>query len=103
MAKYKTEKKIDLYQEQWYASAIHIRNNSEDMGAGVIQLDMHLLEYHDGVYQGSKATNSLGELVSSFCQRTFVVGDKEITGLEVAEIIKQYTEILIDESEAASE
>lgn len=81
-------------RREYFAPNIRIVANPEDMGAGVILLDLQKLEYQNDELAHTTSLGSVGETVAQFTQRTFVVGDKEISGLEVALLIKQYVDIL---------
>lgn len=87
-------------REEAYAAVIHIRSNPVDMLAGSVQLEMQTLEYHNDDFVRMYPATPLGETVGDFVQRTFTVGGKEITGAEVADVIKQYTVMLHSEAQA---
>lgn len=86
-----------------FAPTIRIVANPEDTAAGVILFDLHQLEYQDDELRHIVPLENTGETVGEFAQRTFTVGEKEITGMEVVLLIKQYVATLHAEHEAAIE
>lgn len=92
--------KTVIIRTEAYASVISIRANPEDAAAGSVTLEMHRLEYHDDVLHRVEPMSPLGETIGDFAARTFTVGTKTITGLEVVQLIKQYVETRHAESVA---
>lgn len=81
-----------------YASDIRIRANPVDQAAGSVILEMQTLEYHDDQFVRMEPASPIGETVGAFAVRSFEVGGKTITGIEVIEVIKQYVDVRHAES-----
>lgn len=88
---------------EYYASDIRIRANPVDEAAGSISMEMFRLEYFNDEFERMDPAGIAGETVGEFAQRSFDVGGKTITGLEVVKLIKQYVAVLHAEKEAATE
>lgn len=86
-----------------YAADIRIRANPVDQAAGSVSLELQTLEYHDDEFVRMDPAGIVGETVGDFAQRSFDINGKQITGLEVVLLIKQYVADLHAESEAPTE
>lgn len=84
-----------------YAADIRIRANPVDTAAGVVQLELQSIEYHDDEFVRMDPLGSAGETVGDFLTRSFDIGGKVITGGEVMMLIKQYVVDLHGEHAAA--
>lgn len=85
-----------------FAPLIRINGNPEDTLAGTVFVEMHRLEYHDDTLTHTTPLDSVGETVGMFVERSFTVGEKTITGVEVMLLIKQYVADLHAERVAAT-
>ncbi|MCG8275418.1 hypothetical protein [Stenotrophomonas sp. NLF4-10] len=97
------EKTNVTIRREVYAADIRIRANPVDQAAGSVSLELQTLEYHDDEFVRMDPAGVVGELVGDFAARSFDVGGKEITGLEVVQLIKQYVADLHAEREAPAE
>ena len=88
------EKSNVTIRREVYAADIRIRANPVDQAAGSVSLELQTLEYHDDEFVRMDPAGIVGETVGSFATRSFDVGGKQITGLEVVQIIKQYVATL---------
>ena len=86
-----------------YAADIRIRANPVDQAAGSVTLELQTLEYHDDDFVRMDPAGIVGETVGDFAARSFDVGGKTITGMEVVLLIKQYVADLHAEREAPTE
>ena len=86
-----------------YAADIRIRANPVDGAAGSVPLELQTLEYHDDEFVRMDAAGVVGETVGDFAQRSFDINGKQISGLDVVLLIKQYVAVLHAEREAATE
>ena len=97
------EKTNVTLRREVYAADIRIRANPVDGAAGSVTLELQTLEYHDDEFVRMEPAGTIGETVGDFAARTFDVGGKTITGLEVVQLIKQYVMDIHAEREAAAE
>lgn len=97
------EKSNVTIRREVYAADIRIRANPVDQAAGSVSLELQTLEYHDDGFVRMDPVGVVGELVGDFASRSFDVGGKTITGLEVVLLIKQYVADLYAESEVPTE
>lgn len=77
-------------RRELYAADIRIRGNPDDSVGGVVSMDMAVLEYHNNALIRTEPLGLYAEPVSNFVTREFVIGDKTITGAEVAQLIREY-------------
>ena len=96
------EKENVTIRREVYAADIRIRANPVDHAAGSVLLELQTLEYHDDEFVRMDPAGVVGETVGNFAQRSFDVGGKTITGLEVVLLIRQYVVGLHAEREAAA-
>ena len=93
------EKENVTIRREVYAADIRIRANPVDTGAGSITLELQTLEYHDNEFVRMDPAGVVGETVGEFAQRSFDINGKQISGLEVVLLIKQYVADLHAENE----
>lgn len=97
------EKSNVTIRREVYAADIRIRANPVDQAAGSVTLELQTLEYHDDEFVRMDAAGVVGETVGDFAQRSFDINGKQISGLDVVLLIKQYVADLHAESEASAE
>ena len=59
-----------------------------------MSLELQTLEYHDDEFVRMDPAGIVGETIGDFAARSFDVNGKQITGLEVVQLIKQYVAVL---------
>lgn len=96
------EKNNVTIRREVYAADIRIRANPVDGAAGSVTLELQTLEYHDDEFVRMDAAGVVGETVGDFAQRSFDINGKQISGLDVVLLIKQYVAVLHAEKEAAA-
>lgn len=97
------EKNNVTIRREVYAADIRIRANPVDQAAGSVSLELQTLEYHDDEFVRMDPAGIVGETVGDFAQRSFDINGKQISGLEVVLLIKQYVADLHAEKEAPAE
>lgn len=97
------EKSNVSIRREIYAADIRIRANPVDEAAGSVSLELQTLEYHDDDFVRMDAAGVVGETVGDFAQRSFDINGKQISGLDVVLLIKQYVADLHAEREVAAE
>ena len=97
------EKHNVTVRREVYAADIRIRANPVDQAAGSVSLELQTLEYHADEFVRMDPAGVVGELVGDFAARSFDINGKQISGLDVVQLIKQYVADLHAESEAPTE
>lgn len=86
------KKRIELY-----SNLIRIHGNPVNDLDSIISMELQKLEYHNGELTHNTQLPSVIEPASDFVNRTFDLGDKIISGLDVMRVVKLYVAQLYSE------